>query len=133
MHNGCCVVISVSFALIVYASCDLLHSWNSFLEEDIQMEVGRRPAACIPPLFLSPSLPATLPPSLPRRRIQLTSPQGKVDRRSYSPLSPSPSLVGGDSSHSKVDRKSCSTSPSLPPSLLLPLPPVPPRPYLPTV
>ena len=92
------------------------------------MEVGRRPAACLPPLFLSPSLPATLPPSLPRRRIQLTSPQGNVSRRSCS-LPVSLTLPSrrrqGTSSHFKIDRRSCSTSPSLPPSLLLSLPPSP--------
>ena len=118
------------FHIHCLASCDLLHSWNSFLEEDLQMEFGRRPAACLSPLFLSPSLPATLPPSLPHRRIQLTSQQGNVGRRSCS-LPVSLTLPSrrreGTSSHKLTEDLAppllpfllphSSFSPSIPPSI----------------
>ena len=92
------------------------------------MEVGRIPAAShSPPLSLSLSLPPSFLPSLaggdsePAYKLRL------ADDPAPFPF-PSPLLSRrrkGTSPHSKVDRRSCSTSPSLPLSLLLSLPPSP--------
>ena len=99
------------------------------------MEVGRIPAAShSPPLSLSLSLPPSFLPSLaggdsePAYKLRLAD-----DPAPFPFPSPLPSRRRkGTSPHSKVDRRSCSTSPSLPLSLLLSLPPfLPVPPFLP--
>ena len=99
------------------------------------MEVGRIPAASHPPpLSLSLSLPPSFLPSLaggdsePAYKLRLAD-----DPAPSTFPSPLPSRRRkGTSPHSKVDRRSCSTSPSLPLSLLLSLPPsLPVPPFLP--
>ena len=101
------------------------------------MEVGRIPAASSPPpslplsLSLSLSLsPCILPSFLPFLAGGASEPVYKL-RLADDPApslfpSPLPSRrKKGSSPHSKFDRRSCSTSSSLPLSLLLSLPPSP--------
>ena len=131
IHNGWGVVISVSFAVIVYASCDLLHSINATVYQK-KTYIWRLAEYLLPPtLLLSPSLSLSLPPSfLPSLAGGDSEPAYKLrladDPAPFPFPSPLPSRRRkGTSPHSKVDRRSCSTSPSLPLSLLLSLPPSP--------
>ena len=73
IHNGCGVVISVSFAVIVYASCDLLHSVNAtvFQKKTYRWRLAEYPVPpTLSPLSLSLSLPPSILPSLTCRRRQ---------------------------------------------------------------
>ena len=141
IHNGCCVVISVSFTVFVYASCDLLHSWNSFLGEDIHMEVGRRPASFHCFSLLLALLPSLLPSLAggdrePAHTLKLTEylvpPLLPFLLLSFYPslppsLPPSPAIlsyrVGGDKEPAHKLLLYLNPSPSLLPSIPPSLPP----------
>ena len=133
-HNGWGVVISVSFAVIVYASCDLLHLINAKFFKRRHTDGGWQNTRCLQTSPLCPCLPPSFLPSL----------AGGVSEPAYKLWladDPVPSLFPsplpsrrrkGTSPHSKVHRRTCSTSPSLPLYLLLSLSPsLPVPPFLP--